>query len=114
MYLVGYTHAMTYEIKTTEIFDKWLSSIKDKTTKSRILARLARVENGNFGDHKEIERRLFELRFFFGSGYRIYYTKQGSTIILLLNGGDKSTQQKDITQAEKLLYQVGNESNENE
>ncbi len=65
---------MKYEIEKTNIFDSWLNSLKDKTAINRIMARLYRVEHGNFGDFKSVGQNLFELRFFFGSGYRIYYT----------------------------------------
>jgi putative addiction module killer protein len=57
---------------------------------------------GNLGDHKQIEGTLFELRFFFGSGYRVYFGKDGDTLILLLCGGDKSSQTKDIESAKRL------------
>lgn len=80
--------------------------MKDTTTKIKILARLARVENGNFGDHKQVDRNLFELRFFFGPGYRIYYTVKGMQIVLLLVGGDKSSQAKDIEKAKSLIDEL--------
>lgn len=94
---------MRYEIDTTPQFDKWLKKIRDRTVLSRFDIRLNRVAKGNFGDTKQITTNLFELRFFFGSGYRIYYTIQNEKIILLLCGGDKSTQSKDVTQAKALL-----------
>ncbi|MCG8565163.1 MAG: type II toxin-antitoxin system RelE/ParE family toxin [Desulfobacterales bacterium] len=71
--------------------------------KIRLLARLARVENGNFGDYKALTDNLFELRFFFGSGLRIYYTIQEDRIVLLLVGGKKASQNKDIEKAKTLL-----------
>jgi len=61
---------------------------------------------GSFGDHKTISLNLFELRMFFGPGFRVYYTIQGREIIFLLAGGDKSTQKKDIVKAEELLKQL--------
>ncbi len=95
---------MEYQLKTTSVFDNWLKKLKDKHVKIRILARLDRVSHGNFGDVKNINSSISELRFFFGSGYRIYYTIQDeNTIVLLLNGGNKSTQQKDIESAKQLL-----------
>ena len=63
------------------------------------MARLDRVKRGNFGDVKEIDSPLTEMRFFFGPGYRIYYIIQGNTVVLLLNGGDKDSQKKDIEKA---------------
>ena len=95
--------AVTYRIETTQIYDKWFSKIKDATLKIKILARLARIENGNFGDHKQLARNLYELRFVFGKGTRIYYTKKQRVIIILLVGGDKSSQSKDIQKAKDLL-----------
>ena len=97
---------MKYELHSTRRFDKWFSKIKDAIIKRRILARLARVENGNFGDFKQIHANLFELRFFFGSGLRIYYTIRDNRIILLLVGGDKSSQQSDIQKAKNLLNEM--------
>ncbi|OQY29436.1 MAG: addiction module antitoxin RelB [Anaerolineaceae bacterium 4572_5.1] len=94
---------MKYELHSTARFDKWFGKVKDAATKRKILARLARVENGNFGDFKQIYTNLFELRFFFGSGWRIYYTVRGSSVVLLLVGGDKSSQQNDIQKAKILL-----------
>ena len=85
---------MQYEIKKTNVFDKWLESLKNKTTVNRILARLYRVEQGNFGDAKSLAKNLFELRFFFGSGYRVYYTIKGATVVFLLCGGDKGDGKK--------------------
>ncbi len=97
---------MKYELRSTKKFNKWFSKIKDATSKRRILARLARVENGNFGDFKQIHADLFELRFFFGSGWRIYYTIRGNRVVLLLVSGDKSSQQNDIQKAKELLSEM--------
>jgi putative addiction module killer protein len=94
---------MHYEIETTNIFDKWLNSLKDKTAVTRIMSRLYRMEQGNFGDVKTVGQNLFEIRFFFSSGFRVYYTIRGKAIILLLCGGDKSTQKKDIEKAKKIM-----------
>jgi len=97
---------MKYEIDTTLHFDKWLKKLRDRTVRYRLLARFDHVAKGNFGDTKQIATNLFELRFFFGSGYRVYYTIQNEKIVLLLCGGDKSTQSKDITRAKVLLAQL--------
>ena len=96
---------MTYEIETTEVFDRWLLRLKDKGAVARILSRIYRMEFGNFGDVKPVGENLFEARLFFGPGYRLYYTFKGQTLVLLLCGGDKSTQAKDIARAEKLKEQ---------
>ena len=97
---------MKYEIETTSDFDKWLNKIRDKTVLHRFDVRFNRIAKGNFGDAKRIDANLFELRFFFGSGYRVYYTIRNNTIVLLLCGGDKSTQSSDITRAKYLLSQL--------
>ena len=94
---------MEYEIITTALFDEWRDSLKDPTIKRRIAARLSRLENGGFGDHKAMGNALHELRFFFGGGIRVYYTLRDGQIILLLAGGDKSSQSRDIVKARELL-----------
>ena len=94
---------MKYELETTQEFDKWLEKIRDKKVLHRFDVRFNRIINGNFGDAKQVATNLFELRFFFGNGYRIYYTVQNEKIVLLLCGGDKSSQSKDIAKAKKLL-----------
>ena len=81
-------------IKTTEVYDRWFESLKDRKIKDRIYTRFDRLAMGNFGDYKQIETDIFELRFFFGSGIRIYFTNQNGQIIILLCGGNKSTQSK--------------------
>ena len=83
---------------------EWLSSL-DSTTRKRINQRILRIEDGNFGDHKKISENISELRFMFGKGYRIYYTEIDGTIVLLINGGDKSDQSNDIKKAHELLQQ---------
>ena len=80
-------------------FIEWLESLEDKTIRYRIKERLDRVALGNLGDHKFISDGVYELRLVFGSGYRIYYGNEGKEIILLLCGGDKSSQKKDIKKA---------------
>jgi putative addiction module killer protein len=97
---------MKYELRSSKQYDKWFAKLKDSSLKIKVLARLDRVENGNFGDFKQIGFNLFELRFFFGSGLRIYYTIQVGRILLLLAGGDKSTQSKDIERASELLNEL--------
>lgn len=87
-------------------FDEWLSSIKDRVIKARIRARLDRVSLGNFGDYKLIAHNLWELRLQFGSGYRIYYTVFDDEIVILLCGGDKNTQSKDIKKAKSFLKEL--------
>jgi putative addiction module killer protein len=97
---------MRYELRGTKQYNKWFAKLKASSIKVRVLARLDRIENGNFGDFKQISSGLFELRFFFGSGLRIYYTIQDSRVVFLLVGGDKSTQAKDIEKATQLLCEL--------
>lgn len=98
-----------YKIKTTQSYDDWFASLKDVQGKARIQARLRRVELGNLGDYKAINSDVAELRFFFGAGYRIYFTQQDGEIIILLAGGDKATQTKDINKALNLVKQLRGE-----
>ena len=90
-----------------EPFADWLDSIRDKTTQSRIKKRMDRVENGNMGDYIGIGTNLYELRLDFGPGYRIYFSiyvnKSGSTTLLILCAGDKSSQTSDIERAKEYL-----------
>jgi putative addiction module killer protein len=82
-----------------EPFTEWLDSIRDQRTRRQIRARLEQLRFGNFGDHKFVGEGVIELRFHFGAGYRIYLGQIGSTIVLLLCGGDKSSQSPDIERA---------------
>lgn len=82
-----------------EPFNEWLTSIRDMETQARIRARLERLEGGNLGDYQPVGEGVFELRIHFGAGYRIYFGQVGNTIILLLCGGDKSSQRRDIERA---------------
>jgi len=79
----------------------WIESIKDIITRARIRNRLRRIELGNFGDHKSVGGGVFELRLVFGPGYRVYFGKVDNVIVLLLCGGDKKSQVKDIELAKK-------------
>lgn len=88
-------------------FAEWMNSL-DKVTKARIQSRLTRLLENNFGDHKKIDNDISELRLKFGAGYRIYYTEIDSIIVLLINGGDKSTQTKDIEKAKTILKEWRN------
>ncbi|MBM9531625.1 type II toxin-antitoxin system RelE/ParE family toxin [Desulfoprunum benzoelyticum] len=97
---------MRYEIETTNIFDKWLAGITDVRHRARIISRLDHIQLGNFGDHKNLGGGLFELRFFFGPGFRAYYTIKGDKVVILLCGGDKSRQQKDIEKAKIVLTEL--------
>lgn len=80
-------------------FLEWFDALHDELAKARILARLARIRLGNLGDHKILAGGIHELRLFFGPGYRIHFAREGQTIILLLTGGSKGTQRRDIRKA---------------
>ncbi len=94
---------MKYELQSTKTFKAWIDSLTNPATLSKVLNRLDRVSNGNFGDHKPLSANLFELRFAFGAGIRIYYTIKGRQVVLLLVGGDKSSQSRDIDKAKAIL-----------
>lgn len=83
-----------------EPFTAWLHSLRDATTRRRILKRLLRLEQGHYGDFKSVGGGINELRLFFGAGYRIYFAEDGDTLVVLLCGGDKSSQRQDIQQAQ--------------
>ena len=97
---------MKYTLHSTKNFQKWLRKVRDQRTKEKILVRLDRIGNGNFGDYKQISANLFELRFFFGGGLRIYYTMRNRQIVFLLVGGDKSSQRNDIEKARRMLDEM--------
>jgi putative addiction module killer protein len=95
-------------VKETELFSKWLLKLKDIKGKVAILRRVSRMKDGNFGDHKSVGDGVSELRITVGAGYRVYYTQREETIIILLIGGDKSTQSKDIAKAKKIVKEYQN------
>lgn len=89
-------------IRTLPAFDHWLLAIKDKQTRIRLSRRLERVGRGQFGDIKPVGEGVFEMREHFGAGWRMYYVQRGSEIIIMLGGGDKSSQATDIVRAIRL------------
>lgn len=93
-------------IRTTEVFDAWFVSLRDKQGKARIKARLRRVEQGYFGDVRPVGGSVLEFRIHTGPGYRIYFTKRGLNRVVLLAGGDKDTQEKDIRIALELARRL--------
>lgn len=90
------------EVVSTDEFGKWIRKLKDRQGKLRILERLDRLANGNPGDVAPVGRGVFELRLDVGPGYRVYFLQAGEALILLLCGGDKSTQHRDIEKAHGL------------
>jgi putative addiction module killer protein len=93
---------MQYEIEITEIFDNWFKKLRDRQAVLAITKRLGRARLGNFGDVVPVGGGVSEMRFFIGPGYRLYYVIRDGKIIVMLCGGDKSTQEKDIKKAKEL------------
>ncbi len=92
---------IVYRTRTgNEPFTDWLNSLRDPVTRRRLLARLRRLERGQYGDFKPVGAGMNELRFFFGAGYRIYFAEDGENIVVLLCGGDKDSQRRDIQLAQ--------------
>ena len=90
------------EIRKTERFAKWIDGLDDIRARARILARIERLTTGNPGDVKPVGEGVSELRIDYGPGYRVYYTQHGRSVVILLAGGDKSTQDRDIKTALRL------------
>ena len=108
MYLKQYTCGMK-AVRTTEIFDAWFANLADVTGKFRIQARIDRAEMSNFGDCEPVGEGVSELRIHYGPGYRVYFMQRGMELVILLAGGDKSTQPKDIKAALKLARELRKE-----
>ena len=98
-----------FDLKQTETFLKWRTRLKDERARAVIASRLDRVAFGNAGDMKPVGNGVSELRIDFGPGYRIYFARRGKTVIILLCGGDKSTQAKDIETAKRLAAEWSGE-----
>lgn len=94
------------EIRKTDFFANWLDRLSDNGARARILARIERLAMGNPGDAKPVGEGVSELRIDYGPGYRVYYKKVGNKIIVLLAGGDKRTQKKDIKSAIKMANEI--------
>ena len=95
-----------YTIKRTEGFADWLAGIKDGLTRRRLVTRLRKASLGNLGDIKPVGEGVFEMREHFGAGWRMYYIQRGATLIVMLGGGDKSTQSADIAKAITLAATI--------
>ncbi len=110
MYLAGYnTSHMELDIEVYETvngkrpFEIWLREVRERSTRVQVLTRLDRLKLGNFGDCKSLQEGVYELRVHYGPGIRVYYGKIGSKVILLLCGGDKGSQNRDIAKAKEYL-----------
>ena len=95
-----------YTLLQTENFQEWLDALSDKRAQVRIAARLRLVEAGNLGDWGAVGGPVSELRVDYGPGYRLYFTRRGKILIILLAGGDKSTQKRDIKRAQRIASEL--------
>jgi len=93
-------------VKRTEKFSAWLDGLKDRTTRQRVIVRLRKAMLGNLGDVKAVGDGVVEMREHFGAGWRMYYIQRGETLIVMLGGGDKSSQSADIAKAVKLAATI--------
>ena len=94
------------ETQQTSDFAKWFGSLRDRRAQSKIAGRIARIELGLMGDVKSVGDGVSEARIDFGPGYRLYFTRRGEQLIILLVGGDKSSQQRDVAKAKELAAQI--------
>jgi putative addiction module killer protein len=101
MYTVVYSAAVV-EIIKSDTFDRWLRGLRDTAARVRIMTRLDRLARGNAGDARSVGEGLSELRIDYGPGYRVYFMRRGAFVVVLLCGGDKSTQEADIKRAKVL------------
>jgi putative addiction module killer protein len=95
------------EIVTSSVFDSWLDGLRDRQARVRIVARIERLGLGNPGDVKPVGDGISEMRLNYGPGYRVYYQQRGEVLIVILAGGDKSTQAADIATAKEIAAQWG-------
>ncbi|MBA2158720.1 type II toxin-antitoxin system RelE/ParE family toxin [Salmonella enterica subsp. diarizonae serovar 60:r:e,n,x,z15] len=93
-------------VLSTDIFDRWIDELKDARAKTKIQARIRRLKNGNFGDIEPVGEGFSEMRIHEGKGYRVYLKNHGKIIVVILCGGDKSTQQKDIARAKEIYKEI--------
>ena len=98
-------------INQTQVFTDWLAGLRDPIAKKRVVARIRLAENGSFGTHRFAGDGVWEMKIDYGPGYRLYYAQEGSTIYLLLVGGDKRTQDRDIEKA-KILWNAAKKGEE--
>jgi putative addiction module killer protein len=94
------------EVRQTEVYARWIADLDDDRARARIEIRIYRLSLGNPGDAKSVGEGVSELRIDYGPGYRVYFTRRGTTVVILLCGGDKRTQSKDIATAKSLARQL--------
>ena len=101
---MGYTSLK--QLRATQTFLEWMNRLKDTAGRARIQMRIDRLAHGNAGNHKRLSAGVWELKIDFGPGYRVYYTETGSQLIVLLAGGDKSSQKSDVRMAIEIAKQL--------
>lgn len=94
------------EVRQTDIFTEWLAGLRDHNARARIVTRIRRLELGNPGDVKAVGEGVSEMRITYGPGYRVYFVSQGTTVVVLLCAGDKSSQSDDIATAKRLAKEI--------
>lgn len=94
------------DVRETPVFTRWMAKLRDQKAVANIAKRIERMANGNPGDIKSVGAGVSEMRIDYGPGYRVYYVRRGTTLVVLLCGGDKSTQDKDITRAKELASEL--------
>lgn len=99
-----------YSVRQTDVFEGWLTRLGDGGAKARILARIESAKVGNLGDTRRVARGVWEMRIHMGPGYRVYFTRRGDALVLLLCGGSKKSQQRDIKRSVKLLAELNQEA----
>ena len=95
-----------YQLQRTDVFDEWLLGLRDMRAKARVLARLESARLGHLGDVQSVGGGVSEMRVDVGAGYRVYFTRRQRIVLILLCGGDKSTQSRDIARAKRMLHQI--------
>ena len=94
------------EVRQTKTFENWFKRLRDRKAKARVQARIDRMEIGNFGDVASVGEGVSELRIHYGPGYRVYFVQRGQVVVILLSGGDKSSQNSDVRKAKELAKQL--------
>jgi putative addiction module killer protein len=101
-YPLGYNSAVLIEVRQTDEFARWFSRLRDRQARARIDLRIRRLSLDNPGDTRSVGGGVSELRIRYGPGYRVYFVRRGATLVILLAGGDKGSQQRDIARARSL------------
>jgi len=94
------------QIVQSDVFTAWLDNVNDERAAARIVTRIRRMEIGNAGDVKSVGEGVSEIRIHYGPGYRVYFTRRGRTLVILLCGGDKNSQRKDIALAKRMAKEA--------